>query len=229
MLCVDCADIHARNLRNLRDDTEHASQRYDNHLLASTLHLSDSSTVLGDGEDDNEAAWLERLERLRFELADGVERQAQQRQSDLARLESKLCVLSSITFTLCDSQHGWRRQNAQMRQLAVDTDGDALLNQLYDQTCQWRQQFHRTRLLNDLFHIWHDGPFGTINGAPALGRRALIDAMQGCVWDVWLISLPYARWRLIVNRNDQRFRGMKLTLRGDLSSCWCTYWRSVSA
>ena len=65
----------------------------------------------------------------------------------------------------------WHDFNDFQRELALFADDrDALLGRI-GVAGEQREALRRTNVFNDAFHVWHDGPFGTISGL-RLGRTA---------------------------------------------------------
>lgn len=66
----------------------------------------------------------------------------------------------------------------QLQLLRYGEDRDALLARIAGAVEQ-REELRKANVFNDAFHIWHDGPFGTINGL-RLGRTGGARGLRTC-------------------------------------------------
>lgn len=144
----------------------------------------------------------EALERLTAEAAEGAaecpsrEAFAAEMASLLAAEAAELAAADSASSALRDAEGELARLTAaaegmeamearfwhdysdfQLQLLRYGEDRDALLARIAHAGEQ-REELRKTNVFNDAFHIWHDGPFGTINGL-RLGRTGGACAPNG--------------------------------------------------
>eukprot|EP00158_Paraphelidium_tribonemae_P003401 Partr_v1_DN26098_c0_g1_i4_m607 putative beclin 1 len=100
--------------------------------------------------------------KLRAKLED-IKRQRVNVQAEIAALETESAELDSL------EQQVWAEVDTVDETMSTLQLGNESLNNQYEAASQMLELCKKTNVYNDTFHIWHDGPFGTINGF-RLGR-----------------------------------------------------------
>jgi len=94
--------------------------------------------------------------------------------AQLSMVDSDMSHVISEEYEQCSQEDQyWQFYNEFSFQLEMHVeDRDALLSRI-ESTCEMRELLRHTNVYNDTFHIWHNGPFGTINNF-RLGRLPTI-------------------------------------------------------
>ena len=109
--------------------------------------------------------------------ADALEREAREMEAETRRLEDELRVLNAdraaserAARALDEEERTYFHDfNAFKALLRAHVDERDMLVAKVEQTNRQLERLRRTNVFNDAFHIWFDGPFGTVNGF-RLGR-----------------------------------------------------------
>eukprot|EP00930_Biecheleria_cincta_P085668 TRINITY_DN75044_c0_g1_i1.p1 TRINITY_DN75044_c0_g1~~TRINITY_DN75044_c0_g1_i1.p1 ORF type:complete len:423 (-),score=112.77 TRINITY_DN75044_c0_g1_i1:73-1341(-) len=146
--------------------------------------------LVAQAEDDNKT-YLDAYNRLQEELAAGSAQEAEELEADIAAMEAEERQLLG-EIEACKREEAelladlarQRRQQEQLRreeeefwrsvaEFQLDTDEDeeerAATAAAIRYATSELQRLRRSNVLNEMFHISHEGPFGTINGF-RLGR-----------------------------------------------------------
>lgn len=102
-------------------------------------------------------------EAAELAAADAAAASLRDAEAELARLTAATEEMDAMEARFWHDYNDFRLQL-----LRYVDDRDALLARIAHATEQ-REELRKTNVFNDAFHIWHDGPFGTINGL-RLGR-----------------------------------------------------------
>ncbi|KAJ3412956.1 hypothetical protein HDV05_008671 [Chytridiales sp. JEL 0842] len=99
---------------------------------------------------------LKEKERHALDVLRELEKEASALKVELAEAESELKELDEAELSM----------QTQLRSIQIERDS---VNMKYDFAAKQLEKLEKTNVYNDTFRIWHDGPFGTINGF-RLGR-----------------------------------------------------------
>ncbi|KAJ3262916.1 autophagy protein 6 [Chytriomyces hyalinus] len=170
ILCSECADSLAITLEQKLAHARKERDAYAGHLSmlksaaspsTSTDSHSNSSSPTDASINANSDTDLDNDSAL-AELA-ALERESLIVQQNLADVERELEEIDAA------EQEYWIQVNAlQMHQLSIEEERDSLHSRLAVANAGL-ERLEKTNVYNDAFRIWHDGPFGTINGF-RLGR-----------------------------------------------------------
>jgi len=161
-LCRDCALVLCREVAAQAADAEADAAAYD--ALLSELK-----------EDESEPHTPDQFDVQRLQEAVAAEQLALSR--DLAALQGAEAELAKLAFEADNLTQAERAQDAALaaHQLALFRHADdvASLRMRAAVASVHLDLLRRTHVFNDAFHIWHDGPFGTISGF-RLGRTTAV-------------------------------------------------------
>ena len=119
---------------------------------------ADQQTSLQDDVDElkrEEEKWMRALQEVQSQRA-----ALQQQLLDLDQQERQLDLME---------QQYWHANAQYESQLMTEYEQLQSLDRQLDYTSSHLEKLRKANVYNDAFHIWHDGPFGTINGF-RLGR-----------------------------------------------------------
>ena len=165
-VCLECAAALRAELDARARDAEDERETYERSLetLRASRRAESSSSAGGEGLD------LE-AEALKAEAeADEAEAEAEALEAELAtlRLERLALERSSRDLDAREDRY-WNDFNDFKSRVGRHVDErDALVTGI-EQTGRQLERLRRVNVFNDAFHIWFDGPFGTVNGF-RLGR-----------------------------------------------------------
>ena len=165
-VCLECAAALRAELDARARDAEEERETYERSLetLRASRRAESSSSAGGEGLD------LE-AEALKAEAeADEAEAEAEALEAELAtlRLERLALERSSRDLDAREDRY-WNDFNDFKSRVGRHVDErDALVTGI-EQTGRQLERLRRVNVFNDAFHIWFDGPFGTVNGF-RLGR-----------------------------------------------------------
>ena len=170
-LCTECAALVLEELTRQAEDAEEEAAAYEAAIARLEAERGDVTTSSGreddgdddaeekeeqdDDDDDKDASSSERCAALRAELA-AVEAELQ----SLRGAEASVALLEEAHHHAMNAHHLELHDHLEER--------DYVLRQLDVANAQL-QVLRCANVLEDAFHIWHDGPFGTISGF-RLGR-----------------------------------------------------------
>mmetsp|Transcript_24764 Transcript_24764/g.58940 ORF Transcript_24764/g.58940 Transcript_24764/m.58940 type:complete len:422 (+) Transcript_24764:368-1633(+) len=159
-LCSECAEELCAELDTQVSEAESEVLAYEDALQRL---IAENATPLEPNEFEEEMRQLRETEaaerRRAAELAEELKR---------ARLEAAELEAASEELDALEEQY-WHDFNGFKCQLRAHIeDRDALLSKI-DRAGQELERLRCTNVYNDAFHIWYDGPFGTISGF-RLGR-----------------------------------------------------------
>ena len=179
-ICVECAartreemDARARALEEECDAYERCLKELDAADAAATWRPDDVAAANGVGNASatsattTTAASEEDVEkeaaRLEAEARDAIAAAAAR--DELARLRATRDALTREHAALDDEERAyWHEHNAFKRELAAHVNARDALTVNIEQTTRQLARLRRVNVLNDAFRVWHDGPFGTVNG-----------------------------------------------------------------
>ncbi|XP_076459991.1 beclin-1-like [Babylonia areolata] len=158
-LCEECTDALLDKLDQELKQTEDECRDYRDFL--------DQLNTSEDSED--EAALDEELKQLRGEeerLTQELERVEEEQQ----KVEHQFALQKEEASKLEDSQAKYYRDYADLKRHRMELEDEqiSIENQMQFATAQLNK-LKQVNVFNSTFHIWHSGPFGTINGF-RLGR-----------------------------------------------------------
>jgi len=159
-LCSECIIVMSKHLETMVEVSHQENNAYRAFLLKLQDHEITSPT---DSELDQEIQQFEQEEkdlREKFILLE-QERQQVKREMEMLNLEDKKIELIEERYW---QQFSGIQQDCE--QLVEDRDA---LKKKIENGEQQLQRLKETNVYNDIFHIWHDGHFGTINNF-RLGR-----------------------------------------------------------
>ncbi|KAI8609561.1 Atg6/Beclin [Chytriomyces sp. MP71] len=163
VLCADCAAILAERLEKKVAEARRERDAYVHYLESLSLSDQDHGYV-GDhaGDEYEEDSSQEELDAALAEYTT-LQRESAAIKEELAAAEAELRELD------LEEEAYWRDVNKlQMQEAAIENERDSLHFRLTVAT-RGLERLEKTNVYNDAFRIWHDGPFGTINGF-RLGR-----------------------------------------------------------
>lgn len=156
-ICIACA-----NEKELELDRSIADAELEAEMYRASIRLLDQERASDDGKPTEE---LE--EELRRSLAE-----EEQHQNELKRVEDEISEVNAHLIELNAQvqemekaeESYWREFNSYKMQLHFHLeDKDALMHRLEIASAQLKL-LQRSNVYNDVFYIWYEGPFGTING-----------------------------------------------------------------
>ncbi|KAI8927065.1 autophagy protein Apg6-domain-containing protein [Entophlyctis helioformis] len=166
-LCQECADELVTKL-----EKQLGEARVDRDAYAG--FLSSLTTVGADGvayanSDTRKSFTPADIEALRKREEDAMatlrdlEREQEDLQRDILEAEADLRATRDMEMRY------WQDVNDMDRDLSAYQNQLESINLKYDQATKKLDVLSKTNVYNDAFRVWHDGPFGTINGL-RLGR-----------------------------------------------------------
>lgn len=161
-LCAECARIV---LGRVRRQVAEARQLRDSYVSYLRQAVADDEAG---PSDDSHAAELEMLQNtadaLRMDI-DAMDKEQVQLTSALAALREDEAALDAM------EEAYWADYNAFMAEIEQVVCEREAVRRATDYAQDTLRMLRASNVLNDAFHIWHDGPFGTINGL-RLGRTS---------------------------------------------------------
>jgi len=188
-LCEECVDTLLESLELQLELAEQDSQEYKEYLDQLTEETEDPGTVSALEQELNqllteEADLMQELKELKVDedrVGDELKEQARKR----AELER-------------DEERYWREYSRHKQQLLQAEDEYRSLDTQLRSTQTQLEKLKKTNVFNATFHIWHSGPFGTINGF-RLGRLPSVPVDWNEVNTAWgqTVLLLYSLCRKI--------------------------------
>ncbi|KAK9810947.1 hypothetical protein WJX73_000341 [Symbiochloris irregularis] len=168
--------------------------------------------------------------------AEKAQREAAEAQAALEQAERGLQALQAEAEDLAKQEEQyWQSFNNFQMQLAMHVeDRDVLLNKIDHATAQL-DRLKQANIYNDVFHIWYDGPFGTISGF-RLGRTSAQPVRWEEINAAWgqavlllhtmaqACRLNFSQYRLLPMGSYPRIadRSQTLDLFGPVNRLYCT-------
>eukprot|EP00033_Pygsuia_biforma_P002530 GCRY01002801.1.p1 GENE.GCRY01002801.1~~GCRY01002801.1.p1 ORF type:complete len:385 (-),score=113.53 GCRY01002801.1:28-1182(-) len=206
-LCEDCSDLLEQEIKKRIKEEENKAYAYSQYLEQAE-------------RQDNELC-QESVEQLQAQEAqlvgeeEGVLAQIAAVEAELAAVRSQREKLATFTAQLNTLEESyWADYQATVhRDLAFCEERDSLQRKLDISSAQL-ERLRATNVLNEVFNIAYDGPFGTINGL-RLGRTSSIpvdNAEINAAWGHVLLLL-----KTLANKKSFNFTGFKLVPNGSAS------------
>jgi len=168
-LCGDCAVLLQDEMERMISECELDCQAYQQALVR--LEKSGSCSP---GQQPLDEAQFEREMAKCREEEEKEEGKIAELERQLEELEAEKLDLKSQTEDLDRTERDyWRRFNHFNFELDAHLEEKAGLVSKIEGACAQLELLKRTNIYNDVFHIWHDGPFGTINSF-RLGKTSKI-------------------------------------------------------
>ncbi|KAJ8324361.1 Vacuolar protein sorting-associated protein atg6 [Batrachochytrium dendrobatidis] len=164
-LCLDCADEVVARLEKTVGDAILERDTYQGFLDG--LSHTDSHDPTQDPITQEELNQLRLREKSALEDLMDLERENEQILKDLDMAQLDLDAVDELEKSY------WQDMNSLERELSNYQNQLESINLKYDQATKRLEVLSKTNVLQDAFRIWHDGPFGTINGL-RLGRLSNI-------------------------------------------------------
>jgi beclin 1 len=165
-LCGDCALMLQSEMERMIAECEMDCQAYQK-----ALKKLEKETQQDTGGANTSASGVPMSEEsFQREIAKYKEEE-QREESRVADLQAKLKQLNAEREGLDTEaedldkieQRYWKQFNHYKLEMdAFSEEKEALVSKIESASCQL-ELLKRTNIYNDVFHIWHDGPFGTIN------------------------------------------------------------------
>jgi len=174
-LCGECALLLQEQMERMISECELDCQAYQLALskmekesreekatapgspAASPSKSAASSNNLTDEQFEREIAKCKEEERKENQKIAKLEQQLKELNKEREGLDQQAEELDKL------EEHYWRQFNHYKLELdAYGEEKRALVNKI-EGACAQLELLKRTNIYNDVFHIWHDGPFGTIN------------------------------------------------------------------
>ncbi|KAL2918710.1 Vacuolar protein sorting-associated protein atg6 [Polyrhizophydium stewartii] len=153
-LCIECADELVMKLEKHLGEARSERDSY-----AGFLATLDDQMRRGVGQIEQ----LRKREESAMASLRELERENEDLQREIALAEADLKATDEM------EQSYWQDVNDLERELANYQNQLESINLKYDQAAKKLDVLSKTNVYSDAFRIWHDGPFGTINGL-RLGR-----------------------------------------------------------
>jgi beclin 1 len=180
-LCETCAKEAEVNMEKMCEDLEEECEKYERAIAS--LDLSKGGGGQNGKEREEEGAKKkkqERLEELELELERAFERdkaielEVEKLELELEKQKVRKRALQRNAARVKKAEFEiWHEANQfEIDAKSLKEERDALETKLERASTQL-DLLRRTNVYNDAFHIWHDGPFGTINGF-RLGRTSMV-------------------------------------------------------
>ena len=179
-LCETCAKEVEMSIEKMCEDLEEECEKYERAIAS-----LDFSKVGGgrEGEGDKkegEKKRQERLEELELQLQHALEKdkaielEVERLELELEKQKVRKRALQRNAARVKKAEFEiWHEANQfEIDAKSLKEERDALETKLERASTQL-DLLRRTNVYNDAFHIWHDGPFGTINGF-RLGRTSTV-------------------------------------------------------
>eukprot|EP00742_Colponemidia_sp_Colp-10_P005050 GILJ01005396.1.p1 GENE.GILJ01005396.1~~GILJ01005396.1.p1 ORF type:complete len:418 (+),score=76.93 GILJ01005396.1:143-1255(+) len=161
-LCLECADGVWEAMERQLEEAESDRDIYLQTLEALEAEFAAAGTQNELSLDDEDRALLEEEEALKAKLAE-LQLEETQIQTEMKEIEEKEQELS-VT-----EKKYWEEFNQLEYDMETQEEEQAALTQKVELASEQLDRLKKTNVLNDVFHIWHDGHFGTINDL-RLGR-----------------------------------------------------------
>ncbi|KAJ3080288.1 autophagy protein 6, partial [Quaeritorhiza haematococci] len=158
-LCQDCADELTIKLEKQLSEVRKEKDSYASFLQG----LQEESEEAGQSKiTDADVAMLKEKEEHALNVLKELEKERAALQDDLRTVEDELKELDELEYSY------WQDVNQLENELhAYENEKDSI--KLKYEYATKQLEALKTNVYNDTFRIWHDGPFGTINGF-RLGR-----------------------------------------------------------
>ncbi|KAI9354105.1 autophagy protein Apg6-domain-containing protein [Zopfochytrium polystomum] len=168
-LCADCADEITLKLEKRLAEARKERDAYAAYLAK--MSAASGGGVAGGGVESGgasaarakEVEELEDRERKALVILRELEREAGAVKEELTSVESELKDLEAAEASY------WNDVNILQEQMKALEDERDSVTLKYEYAMKQLERLEKTNVYNDTFRIWHDGPFGTINGF-RLGR-----------------------------------------------------------
>eukprot|EP00698_Gefionella_okellyi_P010923 TRINITY_DN2861_c0_g5_i1.p1 TRINITY_DN2861_c0_g5~~TRINITY_DN2861_c0_g5_i1.p1 ORF type:complete len:407 (-),score=84.73 TRINITY_DN2861_c0_g5_i1:49-1092(-) len=205
-LCHDCAEAVIRKLDRQVKDAETELDVYKRQLQSLEAEPMPPAMDLAEYTATLEAANAEE-EALKQEL-----RSIEKERVDLR--QQRAALLAERDELDRKEQSYWRDFNDFQLQLhTYESERDAVQRSIERYTEQLNM-LRATNVLNDTFHIWHDGPFGTINGL-RLGKHPGVVVEWAEINAAW--GLTALLLDMLAKRYQFVFTGYRLLPMGSFS------------
>ncbi|KAJ3103443.1 Beclin-1 [Phlyctochytrium planicorne] len=153
-ICQDCADDLTVKMEKKVAELRKEKESYSNYLK--TLEIDDGSEESDAIFSDLEA--LKEKEEASMRVLQELEAEANKLADELKAVESELKDLDDAEISY------WQDVNRLQTQLRTYENERDSITFKFDYATLQLEKLKRTNVYNDTFRIWHDGPFGTING-----------------------------------------------------------------
>jgi len=226
--------------------------------------LDQLDTSLRDAEEENRGAneFLARVQAAEAAEAANAQQTEQQLQAEMAKLQQEEAALVHSLQGIeldkasvkreqellateakkldADEDRYWREYNEYQLEMQEFTDENNAVAHKYKGACMQLENLKKTNVFNDVFHIWHDGHFGTINNF-RLGRLPSVPVEWNEINAAWgqtvlllhtmatRLGFKFSRYRLVPNGSHSRLeriddQAKELPLYG--SSGFKLFWES---
>eukprot|EP00276_Gloeochaete_wittrockiana_P000025 CAMPEP_0184671314 /NCGR_PEP_ID=MMETSP0308-20130426/85423_1 /TAXON_ID=38269 /ORGANISM="Gloeochaete witrockiana, Strain SAG 46.84" /LENGTH=374 /DNA_ID=CAMNT_0027118411 /DNA_START=353 /DNA_END=1477 /DNA_ORIENTATION=+ len=170
-LCQDCSDLLCGELDRQVQEASMLKETYNKALSALKAQAADPSNVehvlLSDEEFEEELRKALKEENdLKAQVAE-AEAERSQVQKEIQTLQGELAQLDT------EEERYWTEVNGLQWNVRCHLEERDWLERSMTRATEQLDRLKRTNVYNDLFFIWHDGHFGTINGL-RLGRLPTI-------------------------------------------------------
>ncbi|KAI3652384.1 hypothetical protein MP228_002709 [Amoeboaphelidium protococcarum] len=153
-LCIDCYEAVERTLKRQLDNVEQELRLYESFQEVTNQDSVTQSNEEVDGDG-------ERLSQEKSELDEQLKALQQQeleliRQLDELSVQTKACNEEEIQL--------WEELSRQNREFHQASQSHQTATDIHEFANRQLAKLKTTNVYDDVFHIWHRGPFGTING-----------------------------------------------------------------
>eukprot|EP00040_Diaphanoeca_grandis_P004194 m.27481 g.27481 ORF g.27481 m.27481 type:complete len:443 (+) comp15755_c0_seq2:137-1465(+) len=230
-LCEDCKDTLLDQLDVALRDAEGESAQCKGFF---------DSLLKADEAGPSTSELTKELSQLTLEEADLVSKlkQVDEERANIKR-EMKVAEANNEKLQEEDARY-WREFNEYHLDLKDFLEDNAAIAHKYTVTCKQLEKLKKTNVFNDVFHIWHDGHFGTINNF-RLGRLPSVPVGWDEINAAWgqtvlllhtmamRLGFKFKRYRLVPNGSHSRLERLddqskELPLYG--SSGFKLFWES---
>lgn len=159
-LCGDCALLLQEEMERMISECELDCQAYQQALQ----RLEKGPGAAGNGAQPVSAAHFDKeMERI-AEEEERENRRIAELEGALASLgkEKKDLEVQALDLDRTERDY-WKRFNHFRLELDAHVEEKEAIISKIEAACSHLDTLKRTNIYNDVFHIWHDGPFGTIN------------------------------------------------------------------
>jgi len=159
-LCEECTDSLLENIEKQLELAEQEAQEYQDYLHNLNEETEDSSCV------SSLEAELQQLQLQQSELNQELETLKQEEVDTESELKEAVAHRQLLEQ---QEEKYWREYTTHKQKLLLAEDEYRSLDLQLRNTQNQLEKLKKTNVFNATFHIWHSGPFGTINGF-RLGR-----------------------------------------------------------
>jgi len=159
-LCEECTDSLLENIEKQLELAEQEAQEYQDYLHNLNEETEDTSCV------SSLEAELQQLQLQQSELNQELETLKQEEVDTESELKEAVAHRQLLEQ---QEEKYWREYTTHKQKLLLAEDEYRSLDLQLRNTQNQLEKLKKTNVFNATFHIWHSGPFGTINGF-RLGR-----------------------------------------------------------